>query len=386
MIAADLFVEETRRRGIGLYAGVPCSYLKPFINYVIDAPEMHYLAAANEGDAVAVAAGANLAGVGSVAMFQNSGLGNAVNPLTSLNYTFRIPLLLIVTLRGEPHGPADEPQHRLMGAITTQLLDSMRIPWSWFPRERAEIASTLDTAFTHMRRESRPYALIMRKGSVSPWPLATKRGAKARQAVPDALSPVPAATRAEMLSAVLTATDDHDALIATTGYTGRELYALADRPGHFYMIGSMGCAASIGLGIATVQPDRRVVVLDGDGALLMRLGALATAGYYRPRRFIHVLLDNGVHESTGGQATISPSLDFCAMARACGYPRAITAADPITLVNAIESRRDGPLFIRAAIRRGVADDLPRPREKPTALAERFRAHLEKTDASAPASA
>jgi phosphonopyruvate decarboxylase len=189
-----------------------------------------------------------------------------------------------------------------------------------------------------------------------------------------------------MLGAVLEAAGDDDAIVATTGYTGRELYALADRPGHFYMTGSMGCAASIGLGIATAQPDRRVVVLDGDGALLMRLGALATVGYYRPANLRHVLLDNGVHESTGGQATVSPSLDFCAMARACGYPRALTAADPVTLVNALEAPGTGPLFVRAAIRRGVPDDLPRPQQKPARLAARFRRHLDPAHAGTTASA
>lgn len=386
MILADAFVEQTRARGVGLYTGVPCSYLKPFINYVIDDQDLHYIAAANEGDAVAIGAGADLAGTPAVAMFQNSGLGNAVNPLTSLTYTFRIPLLLIVTLRGQPDGPPDEPQHKLMGRITGELLDSMHIPWSWFPRETAEIAPTLDTAFRDMRRSSRPYALVMRKGSVAPWPLRSGLSARPRQAVPDALSPVAGATRTQMLSAVLAAAREDDAVVATTGYTGRELYALADRPGHFYMVGSMGCAASLGLGIATVQPDRRVIVLDGDGALLMRLGALATNGYYRPERLIHILLDNGSHESTGGQATISPSLDFCAMARACGYPRAVTAADPVTLVNALESHRPGPLFVRAAIRRGVPEDLPRPRERPSAVAARFRAHLEPADERSPASA
>jgi phosphonopyruvate decarboxylase len=386
MIAADAFLEQTRARGFGLFTGVPCSYLKPFINYCLDDPEIHYVAAANEGDAVAVAAGAELAGTPAVAMFQNSGLGNAVNPLTSLTWPFRIPLLLIVTLRGAPQGPADEPQHRLMGKITGEMLNAMQIPWSWFPREAAEIGPTLDAAMRHLQGSSRPYALIMRQGSVAPWPLRSGLTRRSRQAVPDALSPVPAATRSEMLGAVLEAAGDDDAIVATTGYTGRELYALADRDGHFYMTGSMGCAASIGLGVATVQPHRRVIVLDGDGALLMRLGALATVGYYRPAKFLHVLLDNGVHESTGGQATVSPSLDLCAMARACGYPRALTAADPVTLVNALEAPGPGPLFVRAAIRRGVPDDLPRPQQQPERLAARFRRHLERASASTTASA
>ena len=133
MIEARAFIEAARERGFGLYTGVPCSYLKPFINYVIDSDQLRYVGAANEGDAVAIGAGAQLAGTRSVVMFQNSGLGNAVNPLTSLTYTFRIPVLLIPTLRGEPGGPADEPQHELMGAVTTDMLDLMNIQWEYFP-------------------------------------------------------------------------------------------------------------------------------------------------------------------------------------------------------------------------------------------------------------
>lgn len=133
MIKAESFAEAVKKRGFGLWTGVPCSYLKPFINFVIDDPEQQYVAAANEGDAVAIAAGAQLGGLRAIAMFQNSGLGNAVNPLTSLTYTFKIPILLIVTLRGEPGGAPDEPQHKLMGEITERMLDLMEIPGNIFP-------------------------------------------------------------------------------------------------------------------------------------------------------------------------------------------------------------------------------------------------------------
>ena len=147
MISADTFLQQATALGFGLYAGVPCSYLKPFINAVIDATDVHYVAAANEGDAVAIAAGAQLGGTRAVAMFQNSGLGNAVNPLTSLTHVFRIPILLVTTLRGEPGGAPDEPQHGLMGAITTDMLELMQIPWEWFPTQDGEVeAVTLDVS------------------------------------------------------------------------------------------------------------------------------------------------------------------------------------------------------------------------------------------------
>jgi phosphonopyruvate decarboxylase len=167
MIVAERFIEAARQHGFGLYTGVPCSYLKPFINTVIDSSQLHYIGAANEGDAVAIAVGAELGSVRSVVMFQNSGLGNAVSPLTSLSYIFKIPLLLIVTLRGEPGGPADEPQHELMGEITTEVLELMRIPWEFFPQSADEVEPVLARATAHMEQESRPYALVMRKGSVT---------------------------------------------------------------------------------------------------------------------------------------------------------------------------------------------------------------------------
>ena len=139
MIPAEAFASAARDRGFTLWSGVPCSYLKPFVNHVIDSPELQYIAASNEGDAIAIAAGAELSGARGIAMCQNSGLGNAVNPLTSLSYTFRIPILLIVTLRGDPEGAADAPQHELMGRITGRMLETMEVPWELFPTEEDRI-------------------------------------------------------------------------------------------------------------------------------------------------------------------------------------------------------------------------------------------------------
>jgi phosphonopyruvate decarboxylase len=371
MIEAREFFAAAGARGFGLYAGVPCSYLKPFINYAIDAPDLHYVAAANEGDAVAVAAGAALAGLPAVAMFQNSGLGNAVNPLTSLNHVFRIPVLLVTTLRGEPGGPADEPQHELMGAITTGLLELMQVDWGWFPATSADIAPVLDRAVAHMADTGRPFALVMRKDSVA--------GRALECTPPDPVLPVvssqpaaaPLASRAALLRAVQQAAGPGDLLVATTGYTGRELYALDDRDNQLYMVGSMGCASSFGLGLALARPDRRVIVLDGDGAALMRMGALATLGAVRPPNVVHLLLDNGMHESTGGQATVSPQLDFCAIAQACGYPRVRRLAEPEAVAVALGDETGGLSFIHVPILRGIAERLPRPHMPPDQVARRF---------------
>ncbi|MCD4545029.1 phosphonopyruvate decarboxylase, partial [Burkholderia pseudomallei] len=167
MIEAAQFVEAARARGFDWYAGVPCSYLTPFINYVLQDPALHYVSAANEGDAVALVAGATLGGRRGIAMMQNSGLGNAVSPLTSLTWTFRLPQLLIVTWRGQP-GVPDEPQHALMGPITPAMLDTMEIPWETFPTQADAIGPALDRAIAHMDATGRPYALVMQKGSVAP--------------------------------------------------------------------------------------------------------------------------------------------------------------------------------------------------------------------------
>src|SRR6185295_19621984 len=164
MIEAATFLIQARELGFQLYSGVPCSYLKPFINYVIDSPDLDYIGATNEGDAVAIASGAVLAGQRAVVMFQNSGFGNAINPLTSLNAIFRIPVLVIVTWRGEPGGEPDEPQHELMGRITADLFETMRMPYAFFPQSEDEIEPVLRYATTEMDRTGLPFGLIMRHG------------------------------------------------------------------------------------------------------------------------------------------------------------------------------------------------------------------------------
>src|SRR3984893_10186185 len=181
MIEARTFVEAARRRGFGWYAGVPCSYLTPFINYVLEDSSLRYVSMANEGDAVALIAGVALGGTTAgahgrgIAMMQNSGLGNAVSPLTSLTWTFRLPQLLIVTWRGQP-GIADEPQHGLMGPITPAMLEIMEIPWELFPTDAKDVGAALDRAIAHMESTGRPYALLMQKGSVTPFALKSGTG------------------------------------------------------------------------------------------------------------------------------------------------------------------------------------------------------------------
>lgn len=379
MIEAREFVEAARRRGYDWYAGVPCSFLTPFINYAIGDPALSYLSAANEGDAVAAAAGAVLGGRRGVAMMQNSGLGNAVSPLTSLCHVFRIPVLLIVTLRGEP-GRHDEPQHELMGRITGELLDTLRVPWEMFPEQPAAIEDCLGRAEARMLSRGRPYALVMRKGSVAPHPLERRPAALREPVAPQGgfrLPPQRRPSRSEALGRVLELTAATDTVvIATTGYTGRELYALADRPNHLYVVGSMGCASSLALGLALARRDLRVVVVDGDGAALMRMGNLATIGACAGPNLLHLILDNEVHDSTGGQATVSPAVAFAGVAAACGYARAL-AGDGVELVDRLLAGEAvaGPSLGHLKIRPGAPPDLPRPAVTPPQVRRRLLAHL-----------
>ncbi|KAF0815045.1 hypothetical protein IGB42_00122 [Andreprevotia sp. IGB-42] len=377
MLEAKTFVDAARARGVGLWTGVPCSYLQPFINHVIGDDSLIYVPASNEGDAVSIAAGYELGGGLAVAMMQNSGLGNAVNPLTSLAHTHQIPLLLIVTLRGEPGGPADEPQHALMGAITTQMLSLMDIPWAYFPGNADEVEPCLDQAMAWIENERRPYCLVMRKGAVAP--CAAPEPAPVRIPLPPAEADrLPAqlhATRQQMLQAVQQQLKPRDVVLATTGYTGRELYALDDRAQQLYLVGAMGCASSVGLGLALARPDLRVIVLDGDGAMLMRLGALAAIGYMAPRNLLHVLLDNGLHESTGGQGTVSHSVQLGNVALACGYAGKLVITQPGELVTLLQGTPAGPFLVRALIGAGVPDGLPRPAVTPDFVTRRLRQYI-----------
>jgi phosphonopyruvate decarboxylase len=378
MIRAGQFVEAARTAGFTFYAGVPCSYLTPFINYVIDAPGLRYISAANEGDAVATASGAALGGQRGVAMMQNSGLGNAVSPLTSLNYVFRLPVLLIVTWRGDPEHP-DEPQHALMGAITVGLLETLQIPWELFPREPEQIAPALARAAEHMDREQRPYAFIMRKGTVAPHALMSTAPVQAPCAEPVRLPAGPLTrrlSRREALQAIVAETPrTGSVVIGTTGYTGRELFAIDDRSNQLYLVGSMGCASALGLGLSLVRPELQVVVADGDGAALMRMGNLATTGSYGGGNLVHVLLDNGVHDSTGGQATVSNNVDFAGIAHACRYALATGGDDVAAIRRLFATPARGARFLHLLIRPGAPADLPRPDLTPPQVKRRLMRHL-----------
>ena len=369
-MSPDLFVDRARDRGFSLYTGVPCSYLEPLINHVLASKDLRYVGACNEGDAVALAAGAHLGGQRAMVLMQNSGLGNAVNPLTSLQQVFGLPLLMVITLRGAPGGPPDEPQHRVMGPLTCRLLEAMDVPWDWFPTAEEEVGPALDRA-VKAYEAGRPHVLLMTKGALAPVKLARASEARPLGEPPGPAGGPPGLARDEVLACIRGHARDTDVMVATTGYTGRALYALGDHPSQFYMVGSMGCASSLGLGLALACPERRVIVLDGDGAVLMRMGALAMVGYERPPNLLHVLLDNRCYESTGGQATVSPSVDLAQVAWACGYPRVVRPPDLGGIEAVLRGGDDALTFVHVKTVPGDVSRLPRPGVTPPEVSRRL---------------
>lgn len=365
-----LFGNELKRLGYSFFSGVPCSFLQNLINYAIN--DCEYVMAANEGDAVAICAGAYLGGKKSVFLCQNSGLTNATSPLTSLNYTFKIPVLGFVSLRGEP-GVNDEPQHELMGQITTDMLDVMRIEWSYLSTDLEQALEQLLGANQFIER-GESFFFVVRKGTFEKENLKQQDTIdvscerKKVQSNPDQLP-----KRLEVLESIIKTSDAGRINLATTGLTGRELYEAADLPNNLYMVGSMGAVSSLGLGLAIAAPDKDVMVIDGDGAFLMRMGAVATNAHYRPRNLFHLLLDNNCHESTGGQKTVSNHINYIELAASVGYAHSVY----ISSLNELESElskwneRKGLTFAYFRITPGTKEDLGRPEIKPVEVKDRL---------------
>ena len=380
MIEAKDFVEAARELGFVRYTGVPCSFLTPFINYVINDNSLEYISSSNEGDALVTTSGSVIGGQRSIVMMQNSGLGNAVSPITSLSYVFKIPFLIIVTHRGQP-GIKDEPQHELMGQITKDLFDIMKIPSETFPNEKNTIIPALERAEEYMSKEQRPYAFIMSKGTVAPEKLNSQMLndiVKHKNEIHYLFNgkEISLERNTVLRRIIKNSPKDKTILIATTGYTGRELFSIEDRDNHIYMVGSMGCASSFGLGLALARPDLKIIIIDGDGAGLMRMGNFSTIGTYAGNNLIHILLDNEVHDSTGAQSTVSKNIDFSVIAKACGYST-IFSGNKIELIDELFSvkNNEGSIFGHLKICSGTIKNLPRPNIKPDQVLRRMMRHI-----------
>lgn len=356
MIEPRKFFEAINARGVSLYAGVPDSLLANFCAYVDEnGGQNRHLITANEGNAVAIAMGYYMA-TGQVAAvyMQNSGLGNTVNPLASLAdpEVYNVPMLLIIGWRGEP-GTKDEPQHVKQGRITLGQLDVLEIPY-WVIDADSDVAIILDAAFAEMAGRNAPVALVVRKETFANY--APKRS----------MVELSGLVREAALEQLLALCEKDDLVVATTGKTSREVFELRARTGQaqrdFLTVGGMGHTSSISLGVAIGQPSRRVICLDGDGSLLMHMGAMPVIAACKPRRFIHVLLNNGAHESVGGQATVAREVDFAKLADSVGYAGYAEASDVDSLVKAWNTlvKVEGPVLLEIKIRIGSRDDLGRP--------------------------
>ncbi|MFC3885408.1 phosphonopyruvate decarboxylase [Bacillus songklensis] len=375
MINTTIFGAELKRIGFEFYSGVPCSYLKDLINFAIN--ECEYVTASNEGEAVAIAAGAAIGGKKAVVLMQNSGLSNAVSPLVSLIYPFQIPILGFVSLRGEP-GLSDEPQHELMGQITPQMLSIMKIKWEYLSSDFEEVRRQLERA-NQCIENNESYFFIVKKGTFEPVVLVEKQMKKSitivkREKVTDDQLP----SRYEALRMINSLKDSETIQLATTGKTGRELYELEDACNNLYMVGSMGCVSSLGLGLALTRTEKMIIALDGDGSLLMRMGNLATNGHYSPPNLLHILLDNHIHDSTGGQHTVSHNVNFVDVAASCGYAHSIYVHNLEELEKCIKSWKQHPklTFLYLKIAKGSKKGLGRPNIKPHEVKERLQVFLD----------
>lgn len=338
------FVESLKRFGFDFFVGVPCSFFKSVINRLIDDPDIDYHMAVNEGAALAMAAGANLTGKTPVVLLQNSGFGNLVNPLTSLSMVFKIPTLLLIS--GRHYKVEDEPQHLIMGTRMSEILDGFSIEYQELPVEDNGVNSCLESALEYMKRTDLPYALIVQKNSFSEYNLKTI----------EELSTSGSLMKSHhVIETITNILPENAVIVGTTGKISRVLYVVDDKSRNFYMQGSMGHAISIGLGISRSQPERKVVVLDGDGATLMHMGALSTVGKYSPKNLLHIVIDNESYDSTGGQYTSSSTTDLAGVAEACGYECAETIIAKEHLTKQIEkfltNKQKGPIFLVVKVSR-----------------------------------
>ncbi len=354
MLTSKELLETLSKHDIRFFTGVPDSGLKDFLVYLnSQGKDIAHVRAANEGQAIGIAAGYYLA-TGSLPLvyLQNAGLGNTVNPLTSLadKAVYGIPMLLFVSWRGEP-GKKDEPQHARMGEITLKLLELMDVSYEIAEGELKIFEEQIKRLKTKSFEQSKPVALVFQRGLFQE---------EQELVEPNGLK------REEVLG-ILLEKIGNSPVVATTGKTSRELYELRETrsEGHerdFLVIGSMGVASSIGLSIALAK-ESMVYVFDGDGSVLMHMGALPTIGHYAPKNFCHILLDNEVHESTGGQPTVSSTIDWEALFLASGYKQARLVATKEEL-NAIDfNRLEGPSAIIIKLVPGSRKNLSRPSSK-----------------------
>jgi phosphonopyruvate decarboxylase len=374
------FIAELEAAGVEFFVGVPDSLMKDFsAALAVHVPATRHIVAANEGNAVAIAMGHALTtGRPGLVYLQNSGLGNTINPLLSLvdPEVYGVPMILLIGWRGEPGAP-DEPQHVKQGRITPEMLDAMEVPWLELNAGVESVGELVRSAIGGATQREGPVAIVVRRGAF---------------AVPvseiGVLPETRALSREEALKRVVAKIPHGALVVSTTGMLSRELFELRIAAGggddfDLLTVGGMGHASSIALGVALAAPNREVWCLDGDGAVLMHMGALAVIARSAGSRFHHVVFNNRVHDSVGGQPTAIDVVDVPALARATGYRWAARAATLRKIDELLSSvKGQGPSLLEVVVRPGHRPDLGRPTRTPREARARLERALRGVDADA----
>ena len=351
--------EFTDALGADFYTGVPDSQLKALCDHLMftyGIDQKHHIIAANEGNCTALAAGYHLAtGKVPVVYMQNSGEGNIINPVASLlnEKVYAIPMIFVVGWRGEP-GVHDEPQHIYQGEVTLKLLEDMDIAHFVISKDTTvdELAAKM-AEFKQILKTGKQVAFVVRKGAL-------EVDGKVKYENGNSMS------REEIIRHIAEHTGD-DPIVSTTGKASRELFEIREARGEghekdFLTVGSMGHGSSIALGIALQKPDKKIWIIDGDGAVLMHMGSMAVLGATAPKNTVHIVINNGAHETVGGMPTVASKIDFVAVAKGCGYPNAVSVESFEELDFELEAakQRDELSFIEVKCSIGAKADLGRP--------------------------
>lgn len=377
MIPCNKFYNFLQLNNFIFFTGVPDSTLKNLCAYITDNSDKESnIIAANEGNAVGIASGYYLAtGDIPVVYFQNSGLGNIINPLTSLasSKVYSMPILFLIGWRGEPE-IKDEPQHVEMGAVQNPLLEQLHVPYKILPVDFEESKKFVLKAIDYLKQNDSPFALVIRKNTFKKYALNYQPENKFTL------------LREDVLKIILDNTSNSDIIISTTGKTSRELFELRkqNKQGHekdFLTVGSMGHSSSIALGIALQKKNKRVICIDGDGALIMHMGALAVIGQMQPKNYIHIVINNFSHESVGGQPTASPAINIPALAKSCGYNHVFSAETEQKFKNVFQliKNKKGPILIEVKCKIGSREDLGRPTIAPAENKNNFMRFLKNSE-------
>lgn len=367
MIKPSLFYNLLNQHGTDFFAGVPDSLLKNFCAYVTDNTSVdRHIISANEGSATALAAGYHFA-TGKIPLIymQNSGEGNMINPLLSLadSDVYSVPMLILIGWRGEP-GVHDEPQHVKQGKVTCSLLDAMNIPYEVLTPDENQLSAQLDRLYSIITENSAPAALVIKKGTFDEYTLQNNAEVQAEM------------KREEAIEEIILNAPEKAVFVSTTGMASRELFELREKHGmshesDFLTVGSMGHASQIALSIALQKKDRPVFCIDGDGAAIMQMGGMATIGTRKPGNLVHIVLNNGAHDSVGGQPTVGLQIDLPSIARSCGYPDVYTTDSSeglkAVLANtavAFSVSNNMLTFIEVKVSKGARKDLGRPTTTP----------------------